>query len=408
MPNAVQRIKIKIESVGLKKACVAAINILAYDICKILPINKRLIVFESDGDLCDNSYAFYNYLRLNGYLKKYKAVWLVNDIELARTYNYISTDYVVKNPTHIELKRAFYLATCKWYLYDHCNLLRSLKKRKECVSINLWHGCAFKRGKGDDGSYIKGTNKIFITGKVFIETQMDAFKCSADKFIDIGYPRNDYLFQPITELQTTFADAFGMRKYKKVVLWMPTFRKCDNLALSEEYFSSATGLPILEHFDDITGFNDFLKKLNCLCVFKVHHLQSEMPVYKHKYSNIILLKDDDIKKFGLQLYQVLPLVDTLITDYSSVATDFMLLNRPIIYTMDDYEEYKNSRGFIPNDPIGYYVGYHATNKEMLEGAIKEISTGVDKYADDRKKVIPIMHTWPDGNTSKRIVDYLNL
>ena len=408
MACVIKRIKDKIETVGLKKAIVSAINIIIYDFCKLIPINTHLIVFESDGDLCDNSYAFYDYLRHNGFLKIYKAVWLVDDVERAKANKFERTDYVIKNPTGVECKRAFYLATCKWYLYDHCNMLKSLNKRKGCISINLWHGCSFKRGKGEDGSYIKGTNKILITGEVFIETQMDAFKCGADKFIDIGYPRNDYLFKAIGELQIEFGKSLGFEKYKKVFLWMPTFRKCDNSSLSEDYFSSATGLPILEQFDELTRFNNFLRDLNCLCVFKVHHLQSEMPVYKHSYSNIILLKDDDIKQFGLQLYQVLPLMNCLITDYSSIATDYMLLNRPIIYTLDDYEDYKNSRGFFPNDPIGYFVGYHASDETMLRSAIREVANGIDKYAIERKKMLPNMHTWPDGNSSKRIVEYLNL
>ena len=408
MTSVMRRIQNKIESVGLKKAAIAAINILIFDVCKLFPINERLIVFESDGYLCDNAYALYDYLRQNGFLKKYKAVWLVDNVECARANKYESTDYVIKNPIGIEWKRAFYLATCKWYLYDHCNLLRSLNKRKSCISINLWHGCAFKRGKGDDGSYIRGTDKIFITGKVFVETQMDAFNCGSDKLLDIGYPRNDYLFETIGDLQMKFKRYLGLENYKKVFLWMPTFRKSDNPSLSEDYFSSATGLPILEQFDELKNFNDFLRNLNCLCVFKVHHLQSEMPIYKQNYSNIILLKDENIKQFGLQLYQVLPLMDCLITDYSSVATDYMLLNRPIIYTLDDYEEYKKSRGFIPDDPIDYFAGYHASDEAMLRNAIREIADGIDKYAADRERIMPSMHTWPDGNTSKRVIEYLNL
>lgn len=408
MTSVVKRIKNKIESVGIKKALVSALNILIYDVCKLVPINERLIVFESDGDLCDNSYALYDYLRQNGFLKKYKAVWMVDDVVHAKANKYERTDYVIKNPTGIECKRAFYLATCKWYLYDHCNLLRSLNKRKGCISINLWHGCAFKRGKGDDGTYIRGTDKIFITGKAFVETQMDAFKCNSDKLDDIGYPRNDYLFKAIGDLQMKFKMTMGLEKYSKVFLWMPTFRKCDNPSLSEDYFSSATGLPILEQFDELTKFNEFLRDSDCLCVFKVHHLQSEMPVYKHNYSNIILLKDENIKEFGLQLYQVLPLMDCLITDYSSVATDYMLLDRPIIYTVDDYEEYRKSRGFIPEDPIDYFAGYHVSDETMLRNAISEVAHGIDKYVDKRKKILPDMHTWPDGNASKRIAEYLNM
>ena len=42
---------------------------------------KDILVFESEGDLTYNAYALYDYMHCNGYLKKYKVYWLVNDIK---------------------------------------------------------------------------------------------------------------------------------------------------------------------------------------------------------------------------------------------------------------------------------------------------------------------------------------
>ena len=43
-------------------------------------------------------------------------------------------------------------------------------------------------------------------------------------------------------------------------------------------------------------------------------------------------------------YPLLPLIDGLITDYSSIGIDYLLYNKPIYYFTYDLEEYENSPG----------------------------------------------------------------
>lgn len=88
--------------------------------------------------------------------------------------------------------------------------------------------------------------------------------------------------------------------------------------------------------------------------------------------------------------------------------DYLLLDQPCIYTLEDYEQYDKSRGVFPPNAIDYMAGHHVYNVEELENAIDEICCGVDKYAEDRARVRKEYHTYPDGNSSKRIVEHLGL
>jgi hypothetical protein len=47
-------------------------------------MDEHLIVMESEGDLSDNAFALYDYMRHNDYLKKYHVVWLVDHVDEAR------------------------------------------------------------------------------------------------------------------------------------------------------------------------------------------------------------------------------------------------------------------------------------------------------------------------------------
>ncbi len=52
------------------------------------------------------------------------------------------------------------------------------------------------------------------------------------------------------------------------------------------------------------------------------------------------------EKEGLQLYEFIHCADALVSDYSSVAIDYLLLDRPLGFTLDDYKEYTQSRGWV--------------------------------------------------------------
>lgn len=167
-------------------------------------------------------------------------------------------------------------------------------------------------------------------------------------------------------------------------------------------------MPILYKKEELDEFNEILKRFNSLCFFKVHHLQADLDAFKAQFSNIVILTDEDLQRSNLQLYQFICLTSCLITDYSSISTDYMLLDRPIIYTMDDYEEYKNSRGFSVEDPAQYFAGYHVYDKNQLMKAIQEIVDGKDIYKEERKKILLLFHSHIDGNASARIVADLGL
>ena len=48
------------------------------------PMDEHLIVMESEGDLLDNAFALYDYMRHNNYLKKYHVARLVDHVDEAK------------------------------------------------------------------------------------------------------------------------------------------------------------------------------------------------------------------------------------------------------------------------------------------------------------------------------------
>lgn len=392
---------------SIKKRVCYFINRIAYCIYKGKKIKGNLIILESEGDLSDNAYALYYYMKHNEYLNKYKVVWLVDHIE--NYTNEKNVYYVGKDIYNsINLKTMKALALCKWYIYDHNNLydIHNLKIKKTQRITYLCHGYAgFKRPKGAVDR--KLGDDIINTGEIPAQGTYD-FNGEDVNVQILGFSRLDWFYSNLEEVKIKINNKYKLNEFDTVILWMPTFRKSMSLELSEEYLDNGTGLPLLDTLDKYKRFNEYLKKKDCLCILKLHHLQAEMEIFKENLSNILIVRDTDLAKLEVQLYQFIPLADALITDYSSVSTDYMLLDKPIIYILDDYEEYNKSRGVYPDNAIELMPGDHVYDIGQLEKSVDKIVDKIDDHKEKRNKLLKGFHKYQDGNSSKRILDYLKI
>ena len=383
------------------------INKVIFMCMKVFPVNKKIIVFESEGDFSDNSFALYEYIAQSERGNQYKYVWLVDDVKKCRRYKNKNTIIVKKRPARISLAEDFYLAICGFYIYDHTNILGMYGKRKTQHIVNLWHGCSFKKTTTNNkDKWLNSEDFMTITSDFWII--MSKFVgCEEKKCISLGYPRNDYLFKNTSRINK-WKKRYRIDSYKKVFFWMPTFRQSNIVSISEDYYTGETGLPIFLTTKELQQLNGFLHKYNVLLLFKVHHLQLNYPAFQKKYTNILIITDEEINKNNLQLYQVIGVSDALITDYSAIFNDYLLLNRPMIFTLDDYEQYKESRGFSIENPIDYFPGFHVRNQDEFCRAVRDIINGYDPYIDFRNEMRSLMHKYVDGNSCKRVVNYIGI
>ena len=85
----------------------------------------------------------------------------------------------------------------------------------------------------------------------------------------------------------------------------------------------------------------------------------------------------------------------------------MLLDKPIGFTLDDFDNYEDARGWSFDNVKDYMPGHHIYCMEDMKHFIKDVSEGNDTYRDWRAKIRPEMQTYDDG-FSKRILDYFGI
>ena len=97
--------------------------------------------------------------------------------------------------------------------------------------------------------------------------------------------------------------------------------------------------------------------------------------------------------------------DALITDYSSVAIDYLLLDKPIGFTLDDFEEYRKTRGFIFEDPKKYMPGHHIYSFSDLCDFLSSVSDGYDPFWEQRASVRLAAHNKPTSTYCEEVLRY---
>lgn len=348
---------------------------------KCIKKDEKLIFFYSNLGFRDNVKAFYDYLIAQKYNEQYKIVVSINEVE-----EYI--DSAPKNVTFVGNKQGIkYFLKAKYAFY--CFGKYPIKPAKSQMVVNLWHGTPLKK-IGNLESGLENIDYNFFTTVVasspmYKPIMAKIFGCSEDQVIIVGNPRNDELF--IDDKKTDEAIAQGA---DKVILWLPTYREYD-----EDYVVS------LLKKDQLESLNNKLREVNCRLIIKLHPLQTAS-VQNAGYSNIVFATQKDLNNKKISVYALLRRADALITDYSSVYFDYMLLDRPIAFTVDDIEEYGKKRGFVFENPYKFMPGMKLTSYEDLECYIDNVVQGKDEYAVVRERVNMEINSYNDGNSCRRL------
>ena len=105
-----------------------------------------------------------------------------------------------------------------------------------------------------------------------------------------------------------------------------------------------------------------------------------------------MLTEDIISQYYGTLYKFLGTTSALITDYSSVFLDYYLLNRPVAFTINDYEEYKEKRGFVFDDVKSLMAGPTISNLDELLKFLHSVMKSKDEFYIERNKVNSIVNS----------------
>jgi len=364
---------------------------------KRIPL-KETIILESHNDFDSNGGAFYNYLIKHNFNEKYKIVWFLRNNKKIHGLPHNVKTVSLLNPS---LKKIYYLYTSKYILTCH-SVVGS--KRADQLSYYLTHGAISLKNIKGKINLPKDLNYCLIPSKYFEEIFKDQYSIRGTNVQEaiLGFPSHDILYEPSNNEISKITN----KEFIKTILWMPTFRKTIGFNRNDSLKEYPTGIPIFEDINQVEELNKYLAQKNILLIIKIHPMQDLTKIKLKSYSNIIVLDGNKVKELDVDNYRLMKDTDALISDYSSVTFDYLHLNRPIAYTLDDKDEYKN--GFIVENPETLMAGPQLFTIEDFYSFIIDVVKEKDSYAVRRKELFDTVFKYHDGNSCQRLSQHMGI
>ncbi|MCK9472059.1 MAG: CDP-glycerol glycerophosphotransferase family protein [Bacilli bacterium] len=365
----------------------------------LIPKTQNLVFIYDKRGRRDNVWAIARFISEHELISKYKVYYYTQ-----KPLREINNIVFISNGLH-----ALLLQLRATYVFFSYTDITKIKPCKNQIVLDTMHGSPAKRmgylaSKTRFGKFWKYESTfthILCVSDFFGGIIRRSFGASEEQCIVLGYPRNDIIFDKNKVLHKL---GIVRDSYKKVILWMPTWRKANN-SLSRKGYDNF--FPLL-NLDSIAILQEYLKKENLLVIIKPHPSQVQLPLFEQKMKNIIIIMNEDLEKSDVFLYELFYESDALLTDYSSVYFDYLLTMKPIGFTIDDFEKYDNSTGFTDEKILDIMPGDKIKNIEQLIMFFEDIKNGIDKYYGERVRVNNLANKYQDGNSTKRLIEYLKM
>ncbi len=358
---------------------------------------------HSGKDYADNSKALFEYASKQD---KIRAVWLTrsdNILNRIRDLNYEVYKFYSLRGIYCALVSKCVILS---YSYDDVSVFAYLLAKFKKI-IQLFHGVPLKKLEieASRGFLNKIIRKIlwFIMGKrydLIISTTpkvknifANFFKVKSDIVVTTGYPRNDILAD--NKIDLGMYSKLNFRENSKIILYMPTYR---------DYSQDDPNFNLFFKYKfDIQKLETILKNKKAELVIKLHHRDykyvEKILTGLNQYERVHFISP---KHGSIDTYNLVKIADILITDYSSIYFDYLLLNRPIIFSAFDKNEYENKdKGFYLNyDDVT--PGKKCINWIEVFDEISDILSGKDYYKEARKKINILFNPYSDDRSAERV------
>jgi len=256
--------------------------------------------------------------------------------------------------------------------------------------VDVWHGIGWVRARRGEILKAYDYDLAFDTSEFFRERFSGGDPTIAAKIKITGYPRNDPLIERRWQ-EEEIAKWLNIPTNRKNILYAPTWGH----GHKRKFFPWEE---IAKFLDEIESF---CEENSCNFLIRMH-----LNWYKHETEQKIVLENEIKNKkwiFHVSPYEfvdtqpILYISHVLVTDWSSIANDFILLNRPIIFLDTQFPAKKFA--LTPEDRAGYIV----KNKDEFFKALNESIKNPKIFEEKRKKIMGKLYKYIDANSSKRCI-----
>jgi len=231
-----------------------------------------------------------------------------------------------------------------------------------------------------------------VSSEFIKKRHIELWDAPPKKIISTGFARMDMLFNYLREDKKILLKEIGIENNgKKIFLHAPTF----DLGLwpwGDQY----------HEFNKLCHFTN-LKRINLILRLHPYSKINRRKINSiiKKYNNVYWL-DTDKEPDTMKL---LSITDLLITDWSSIYTDFLITKNPIIFLEPDMEFFTINRG-KPEVPPEFRPGVIVHSTDEFYQSLNNVLEKGNSYLKQQKEIFRLVHGNFDGKNSERFVSIL--
>lgn len=383
----------------------------------VVPRSRRIWAFGSwyGQRFADNPKYFFLHCASNE-RHSVRAVWLSGSpvvVQRIRALGFEAYHRMSPRGLWYALRAGVYIVDCR--VMDVSPIAAS-----GAVKVNLWHGVPLKKIERDivqSNNALAQANRgplplrlankmlrpqlserydyILATSRTTRERFASAFATPESRIITAGYPRTDVLLRQDDGAQFRMPEEQRIIEEcrahaaagRRVLFYMPTFRDWRNDADRQ--------IPI-----DWDALDALLRTHGGVLYCKLHpNDQASLPDLT-AFDRISLIPS------SVDPYPVLRFTDALISDYSSIFFDYLLLDNPVLFYPYDLEDYQRYSRALYDRYEDVTPGPKARTARELESLVVQLLTGYAamqrEWRPAREQVRALAHEFRDDGASARL------
>lgn len=369
------------------------------------PRDSKLVVFSSEQGKKMGGNPYFLFLKVRALYPKYRLVWVMKSAEEVSRLNALG----IESYRGKSLKGMWLQMRAKLIIHSHSIVDDFIKSFVSgAISINTWHGVGLKKVWGANSKtftyrimhgkskfkralklplvYMNRTKRSYMisTSERVSKYYPETFLVEPSEVFALGQARNDVFFESVQE-EESLPELF---KSEKIILYMPTHRQNGNVGIS------------LSKWLDLSKIDALCEEFGYKFIIKLHPFNPPQEV--KLYKNIL-----DYTKTPLDTQILLKYTDILVTDYSSCYTDFLLLDRPVLFFAYDLYQYLAQDRNMYFDFFEVTPGIISKSKSEFIDSLHLTLEGVDEFEAERKRVLDIFYSQENqGLTAEKQVKFI--
>jgi len=269
---------------------------------------------------------------------------------------------------------------------------------RRTLIINVWHGMPIKRISQADPrfhsrSYARSNlremarfDAMFVSSPRMAQIFAETFQLPEERVHVTGQARTDHLLGGSPPPLISRYDP-PPPPHSKRLLYCPTWREGEAVRL----------FPFPDF--DLEELQESLEALDAVLYVRTH--PNDPGQLKARDRRLLPMQGELVP----EVTEVLPHFDALITDYSSIYYDYLLLDRPCIFLPYDLEEYSQVPGFyLPFEEI--LAGPCPQSQSAFLETIREALTQPGRGQERRAEMRSLIYSHLDDRSGERVLQVI--